>query len=68
MKIFRVPYVSTVRNLMYVVIYIRPNIAQAMGMVSRFMTNSTREHWKAIRRVLIHQGNLKCYYVSKNQN
>jgi len=39
-----VPYLSTVGNLMYVVICTRPNIAYAVGVVSRFLTNSGKEH------------------------
>lgn len=30
--------------LMYVIVYTRPNIAQAMGILSRFMSNLGKEH------------------------
>ena len=42
----RVPYASAVRSLMFVMICTRPNIAQAIRVVSRYMANPGREHWK----------------------
>ena len=33
----RVPYASAVGNLMYVMVCTRPNIAHAVGVLSRFM-------------------------------
>lgn len=35
----KVPYASIVDNLMYVMASTRPNIAQVVGVVSRFMSN-----------------------------
>jgi hypothetical protein len=35
----RVPYSSTVGNLMYVMVCTRPDIAHAVGVVSRYMNN-----------------------------
>lgn len=46
----RVPYGSVV-NLMYVMVYTRPDIAQAMGVLSQFMANSRQVHWDAVKRV-----------------
>ena len=40
----KVPYASAVGNLMYAMICIRPNIVQAMGVVSRYMSNPEKEH------------------------
>ena len=34
----RVPYSSTFERLMYVMVFIGPDIAHAMGVVSRYMT------------------------------
>ena len=42
----RVSYASAVRSLMFVMICTRPNIAQAIRVVSRYMANPGREHWK----------------------
>ena len=48
----KVPYASTVCNLMYTMVCMRPDIAHAVGVVSRFMSNQGDEHWKAIKWIL----------------
>ena len=35
----RVPYASTVGSLMYVMLCTRPDIAQAVGVIGKFMSN-----------------------------
>jgi hypothetical protein len=44
MEMSRVPYGSAVGSLMYAMICIRLDIAQAVGVVSRFMTDPGKEH------------------------
>jgi len=39
-----VPYASAVGNLMYAMACMRPNIAQAMGVVGRYMSNSRKKN------------------------
>ena len=56
------PYTSAMRSLMSDMIDTRPDIAQAVGVVSKYMTNHGREHWKTVKRILnseIHQSNLE---------
>ncbi|KAH9679836.1 hypothetical protein KPL71_026295 [Citrus sinensis] len=48
----RVPYASAVGSLMFAMICTRPDIAQAVGAVSRYMANPGGEHWIAVKRVL----------------
>lgn len=48
----RVPYASAVKSLMFAMICTRPDIAQAVGVVSRYMVNLGKEHWNAVKRVL----------------
>ncbi|KAH9755120.1 hypothetical protein KPL71_015668 [Citrus sinensis] len=48
----RVPYASAVGSLMFTMICTRPDIAQAVGAVSRYMTNPLGEHWIAVKRIL----------------
>lgn len=48
----RVPYASAVGSLMYAMICTRPDIAQAMGAVSRFMADPGKEHWNVVKRIL----------------
>ena len=45
----RVPYASTVGSLMYAMLCTRPDIAHAVGTVSRFLSNPGREHWNAVK-------------------
>ncbi|KAE8662818.1 hypothetical protein F3Y22_tig00113124pilonHSYRG00138 [Hibiscus syriacus] len=52
MKMSRVPYASAVRSLMFVMICTRPDIAQAVGVVSRYMANPGKEHWNTVKRIL----------------
>jgi len=46
-----VPYASDVGSLMYKMVCTRPSIAQAVGVLSRFMSNPSREHWNYAKRV-----------------
>ena len=47
-----VPYGSAVGSLMYVMVYTRPDIAHAVGVVSRYMANLGKEHWEAVKWLL----------------
>ena len=40
----KVPHASAIGSLMYVMVCIRPNIAHAVGVVSRFLTNPGKEY------------------------
>ena len=48
----KVSYALAVSSLMYAMIYTRPNIAFAVGMVSRYMSNPSREHRPAAKWIL----------------
>jgi hypothetical protein len=52
MEMSRVPYASVVESLMFAMICTRPDIAQAVATVSRYMANLGREHWNTIKRIL----------------
>jgi ATP-binding cassette subfamily B (MDR/TAP) protein 1 len=47
-----VPYASAVGSLMYAMACTRPDIAQAVSTVSRFMSNPGRPHWEAVKWIL----------------
>ncbi|KAH9794218.1 hypothetical protein KPL71_004820 [Citrus sinensis] len=51
-KMSRVSYASTVGSLMFAMICTRPDIAQAVGAVSRYMANPGGEHWIAVKKIL----------------
>ena len=46
-----VPYASAVGSLMYAMVCTRLDIAHAVGVLSRFMSNPGKEHWTAMKRV-----------------
>jgi hypothetical protein len=46
-----VPYASAVGSLMYAMVCTRPNIAHAVGVLSRYMSKLGKEHWTTIKRV-----------------
>ena len=45
----RVPYASAVGSLTYAMVCTRPDIAHAVGTVSRFLSNPDREHWNVVK-------------------
>lgn len=48
----KVPYANVMGSVMYMMIGTRPDIAYAVGMVTRFMGNPIREHWIAVKWLL----------------
>ena len=48
----RVQYASAVGSLMYAMVCTRPDLANAISTVSRFMSNSEKQHWEAVKWVL----------------
>ena len=48
----RVPYASAVSNLMYLMVCTRPDISQAVSMVSRYMHNPGKNHWLEVKWIL----------------
>ncbi|KAG5549867.1 hypothetical protein RHGRI_014986 [Rhododendron griersonianum] len=46
------PYASAVGSLMYAMVCTRPNLAHAVGVVSRFLSNPGKEHWAAVKWIL----------------
>ena len=48
----KVPYASTIGSLMYAMVCTRPDIAHAVGVVSRFMSRPGKQHWEAVKWIL----------------
>jgi len=46
-----VPYASAVSSLMYVMVCTRSDIAHEMGVLSRVMSKTGKEHWTTIKWV-----------------
>ncbi|XP_057962383.1 secreted RxLR effector protein 161-like [Malania oleifera] len=47
-----VPYDSAVGCLMYVMVCTRPELAQALNVVSKFFLNPRRQHWDTVKWIL----------------
>nr|GEV19963.1 hypothetical protein [Tanacetum cinerariifolium] len=47
----RIPYASPAGSLMYVMVCMRPDIAHAMIVVSRYMAHPGKELWNAVKRI-----------------
>ena len=48
----QIPYASAVGSLMYAMVCTRPDIAHAVGVVSRFLSNPGKDHWEAVKWIL----------------
>ena len=48
----KVPYSSAVGSIMYAMICTRPDIAYAVGVVSRYMSNPGKKHWEAVKGIM----------------
>ena len=48
----KIPFASAVGSLMYAMICTRSDIAHAVGVVSRFLSNPGKEHWAAVKWIL----------------
>ena len=47
-----VPYASAVGSLMYAMVCTRPDLSQAVSMVSRYMHDPRQGHWEAEKWIL----------------
>lgn len=48
----RVPYLEAIGSLMYLMLGTRPDLAYAIGKLSRFGSNPGKKHWQGVKRVL----------------
>ncbi|KAH9718762.1 hypothetical protein KPL71_022343 [Citrus sinensis] len=51
-EMMKIPYASAVGCLMYAMVLTRPDIAHAVSVVSRYMSNPGKEHWNAVKWIL----------------
>ena len=65
----KVPYASAIGSLMYAMVYTRPDIGHAVGVVSRFMSNPGKIHWEAVKWIFRYlQGTTeKCLSFGKGE-
>ena len=48
----KVPYGSAIGSIMYAIVCTRPDIAQSVSVVSRYMANPGKRHWEAVKWIL----------------
>lgn len=64
----KIPYQSAVGSLMYSMICTRPDLAFAVGMVCRYMSNPIKDHWQAVKWLLRYlRGSVKTRLVFRNE-
>ena len=65
----KVPYASAVGSLMYAMVCTRPDIAHAVGFVSKFLSNPGKEHWEGVKWKLRYlKGTSKMHLSFKRSN
>lgn len=64
-----ISYASVVESLMYIQVYTRFNIAFAVGMLKRYQSNSSIDHWSATKKIMKYlQGNKDYKFMYKQTN
>ena len=48
----KMPYASTIWSIMYAQVCTRLDIAYVVGMLGRYQSNLSIEHWKVVKKVL----------------
>ncbi|MFW5439002.1 hypothetical protein, partial [Paenibacillus apiarius] len=51
-RMTRVPYASVIGSIMYAMLCTRPDVAYALGVVSRHQSNPGEKHWIAVKNIL----------------
>ncbi|MCO5557951.1 hypothetical protein L7F22_011525 [Adiantum nelumboides] len=59
----KVPYAPACGSLMYAMITTRPDIAYAMRVVSRYMSNPDKKHWEAVKGIMRYLKHTKCMRI-----
>ena len=66
----KVPYSNAIGSIMYAMVCTRPDISQAVSVVSRYMSRPGKTHWQAVKWILIYlQGTSDvCLEFGKNRD
>ena len=48
----KISYANVVECLMYTMVCTKPDIAQPVGVVSKYIANPVKEHWDAVKSIL----------------
>ena len=58
-----VSYALTVGSLIYVMLCTRPYICYSIGIVSKYQSNSSREHWTIVKHILKYLRRIRDYML-----
>ena len=58
-----IPYASSVGSLMYAQVYTRPDITFVVGMLGRYQSNPSIDHWRAEKKVMRYLQGTKDYML-----
>ena len=47
-----IPYASAIGNIMYAMLYTRPDVAYALSVTSHFQSDPGESHWSAVKTIL----------------
>ena len=53
-EMITIPYAQAVSSLMYAMTSTRLDICYAVGLVSRYQSNSGKAHWQAVKWIFMH--------------
>ena len=59
-----ISYASAVGSFMHALVYTRPDIAFAVGMVGKYQSNPRMEHWKAAKKIMRYLKGTKDYMLT----
>jgi len=62
-KTLNIPYREAVGSLMFLAVMTRPDIAFAVGQVSRFLNEPSKSHWTAVKRIMRYLAGTKSYGI-----
>ena len=64
----KMPYASMIGSLMYAMVCTRLDITQAVGVVSKYMSNPGKQHCEAVKWILSYlRGNVSLALCSSSQ-
>ena len=66
-QMHNIPYASVIGSLMYAQVYTRPNIAFTIGILGRYQSNPSLDHWRATKKVMRYVQGIKDYMLMYRQ-
>ena len=64
----KIPYALVIGSLIYAMVCTHPDIAYSVGLVSRFLPNRGKQHWKAVKWTLRYLNGSSLYCLCFGDN